>query len=278
LLAKLGEANQELYGRRKQDAAARINVLTDDARAAGGGRGAGPCLTRRRNWPCSSSRRRNWPIRRGEKIHQRAARRLGPAGGRGANYFSAGQYDKAEADYLKILQRDPNNGWCWPTWRRLNCRSRASWTTRRRTSPPPRAKSERRLQPFDSGLPEIPPGKIRRRARRVEPRGEAGSAKIRKSKIISASRWPQGPARAGGNGVAQGDSARPQLRRGAQQSRRDLPGPDAAAGRNSRAGIIKRRSTPASRAIPTWKNARRQGRAGQPAVKKWMTTGDMSPL
>jgi len=29
LLAKLGEANQELYGRRKQDAAARINVLTD---------------------------------------------------------------------------------------------------------------------------------------------------------------------------------------------------------------------------------------------------------
>jgi len=30
LLAKLGEANQELYGRRKQDAAARINVLTDE--------------------------------------------------------------------------------------------------------------------------------------------------------------------------------------------------------------------------------------------------------
>ena len=33
LLAKLGEANQELYGRRKQDAAARINVLTDEVNA-----------------------------------------------------------------------------------------------------------------------------------------------------------------------------------------------------------------------------------------------------
>src|SRR5208283_526260 len=33
LLAKLGEANQELYGRRKQDAVARINVLTDEVAA-----------------------------------------------------------------------------------------------------------------------------------------------------------------------------------------------------------------------------------------------------
>jgi len=29
IAGETGEANQELYGRRKQDAAARINVLTD---------------------------------------------------------------------------------------------------------------------------------------------------------------------------------------------------------------------------------------------------------
>ena len=91
LLAKLGEANQELYGRRKQDAVARINVLTDEvaalrARLAVDEAQVVPYTPEELALFKQPAPQLASP-RRGEKIHQGTARRLGPTGGRGAALF-----------------------------------------------------------------------------------------------------------------------------------------------------------------------------------------------
>ena len=180
LLAKLGEANRELYGRRKQDAAARINVLTDEvnalrARLAVDEAQVIPYTPEELalfKQPAPQLANRDAEKKSIKELPGGAAQLVAEA----QHYFSAGQYDKAEDDYRKFCSAMKTTDWCWPTWQRLKW-NRASWLMRKNTSPPPLLKSERCLQPFDSGLPEIPPGKIRRRARRVEPRGEAGSPK-----------------------------------------------------------------------------------------------------
>jgi Flp pilus assembly protein TadD len=114
LLAKLGEANQELYGRRKQDAAARINVLTDEVNALR----ARLAVDEAQVIPYTPEElalfRQPAPQLANRDAQRKSIKEL-PGGAaqlvaEAQNYFSARQYDKAEDDYQKILQRDENNG------------------------------------------------------------------------------------------------------------------------------------------------------------------------
>jgi Flp pilus assembly protein TadD len=114
LLAKLGEANRELYGRRKQDAAARINVLTDEvytlrARLAVDEAQVIPYTPEELalfKQPAPQLANRNAEKKSIKELPGGAAQLVAEA----QNYFSTRQYDKAEDDYQKILQRDENNG------------------------------------------------------------------------------------------------------------------------------------------------------------------------
>ena len=114
LLAKLGEANQELYGRRKQDAAARINVLTDEVDALR----ARLAVDEAQVIPYTPEElalfKQPAPQLASPDAEKKSIKEL-PGGSaqlvaEAQHYFSAGQYDKAEDDYQKILQRDENNG------------------------------------------------------------------------------------------------------------------------------------------------------------------------
>ena len=114
LLAKLGEANRELYGSRKQDAAARINVLTDEvnalrARLAVDEAQVVPFTPEELAWFKPSTPQlanRNLEKKSIKELPGGAAQLVAEA----QHYFSARQYDKAEDDYQKILQHDENNG------------------------------------------------------------------------------------------------------------------------------------------------------------------------
>ena len=114
LLAKLGEANRELYGRRKQDAAARINVLTDEVNALR----ARLAMDEAQIVPYTPEEmalfKQSAPQLANRDAEKKSIKEL-PGGAaqlvaEAQHYFSAGQYDKAEDDYQKILQRDENNG------------------------------------------------------------------------------------------------------------------------------------------------------------------------
>ena len=114
LLAKLGEANQELYGRRKQDAAARINVLTDEVNALR----ARLAVDEAQVIPYTPEElalfKQSAPQLASRNAEKKSIKEL-PGGAaqlvaEAQNYFSARQYDKAEDDYQKILQHDENNG------------------------------------------------------------------------------------------------------------------------------------------------------------------------
>ncbi|MGO9585272.1 MAG: tetratricopeptide repeat protein [Limisphaerales bacterium] len=114
LLAKLGEANQELYGRRKQDAVARINVLTDEVAALR----ARLAVDEAQVVPYTPEElalfKPSAPQLANRNAEKKSIREL-PGGAaqlvaEAQNYFSARQYDKAEDDYQKILQHDENNG------------------------------------------------------------------------------------------------------------------------------------------------------------------------
>jgi tetratricopeptide (TPR) repeat protein len=114
LLAKLGEANQELYGRRKQDAAARINVLTDEVNALR----ARLAVDEAQVIPYTPEElalfKQPAPQPSNRDAQRKSIKEL-PGGSaqlvaEAQHYFSAGQFDKAEDDYQKVLQRDENNG------------------------------------------------------------------------------------------------------------------------------------------------------------------------
>jgi Flp pilus assembly protein TadD len=114
LLAKLGEANQELYGRRKQDAAARINVLTDEVNALR----ARLAVDEAQVIPYTPEElalfKQPAPQLANRDAQKKSIKEL-PGGSaqlvaEAEHYFSARQFDKAEDDYQKILQRDENNG------------------------------------------------------------------------------------------------------------------------------------------------------------------------
>jgi tetratricopeptide (TPR) repeat protein len=114
LLAKLGEANQKLYGRRKPDAAARINVLTDEVNALR----SRLAVDEAQVIPYSPEElalfKQPAPQLANRDAGKKSIREL-PGGAaklvaEAQHYFSTGQFDKAEDDYKKILQRDENNG------------------------------------------------------------------------------------------------------------------------------------------------------------------------
>jgi tetratricopeptide (TPR) repeat protein len=113
LLAKLGEANKELYGRKKQEAAARISELTDEiktlrARLAVDEAQAVPYA------PEELALFKQPPPQLANPDAEKKSINELPAGSaelvaEAQTYFSAKEYDKAAEDYRKILQRDENN-------------------------------------------------------------------------------------------------------------------------------------------------------------------------
>jgi len=114
LLAKLGEANQALYGSRKQGAAARINDLTDEVNALR----ARLAVDEAQVIPYTPEElalfKTPAPLLADRNAQKKSVQEL-PGGAaelvaEAQHYFSAGQYDKAEDDYQKILQHDQNNG------------------------------------------------------------------------------------------------------------------------------------------------------------------------
>ena len=113
LLAKLGEANKQLYGRNKQDTAARINQMADEIQTLR----ARLAVDESQAVPYSAEElamfKQSPPPLANPNAEKKSIKEL-PAGSgelvaEAQSYFAAKQYDKAEEDYRKILQRDENN-------------------------------------------------------------------------------------------------------------------------------------------------------------------------
>ena len=114
LLAKLGKANEELYGRKKQDAAAQIAELTDEVNVLR----ARLAVDEARAVPYTPEElalfKQPAPPMANPNAEKKSIREL-PAGAaalvaEAQKYFAARQYEKAEDDYLQILRHDENNG------------------------------------------------------------------------------------------------------------------------------------------------------------------------
>jgi cytochrome c-type biogenesis protein CcmH/NrfG len=114
LLAKLGKANEELYGHKKQDAAARIAELTDEVNVLR----ARLAVDEARAVPYTPEElalfKQNVPLPANPEAEKKSIREL-PGGtatlvAEAQKYFTDKQYDKAEDDYLHILRHDQNNG------------------------------------------------------------------------------------------------------------------------------------------------------------------------
>jgi tetratricopeptide (TPR) repeat protein len=114
LLAKLGAANKELYGSRKQNAAARISQLTDEVQTLR----ARLALAEAKPVPYTPEElallQPSAPRLADRNAQKKSIKEL-PGGAaqlvaEAQHYFSTRQYDKAEDEYLKILQHDQNNG------------------------------------------------------------------------------------------------------------------------------------------------------------------------
>jgi tetratricopeptide (TPR) repeat protein len=114
LLAKLGKANKELYGHKKQDAAAQIAELTDEVSVLR----ARLAVDEARAVPFTPEElalfKQPAPPVANPNAEKKSIREL-PGGtatlvAEAQKYFAARQYDKAEDDYLQILRHDENNG------------------------------------------------------------------------------------------------------------------------------------------------------------------------
>ncbi|MGD0745519.1 MAG: tetratricopeptide repeat protein [Verrucomicrobiota bacterium] len=114
LLAKLGKANEELYGRKKQDAAAQIVELTDEVNVLR----ARLAVDEARAVPYTPAElalfKQPAPPMANPNAEKKSIREL-PGGAatlvaEAQKYFADKQYDKAEDDYRRILQHDENNG------------------------------------------------------------------------------------------------------------------------------------------------------------------------
>jgi tetratricopeptide (TPR) repeat protein len=113
LLGKLGTANKALYGAKKQSAVARIDELTDQintlrARLAVDEAQAVPYSTEE-----LALFKQAAPLLANSDAEKKSISEL-PSGSAelvaaAQSYFSAKQFDKAEANYLQILQRDEKN-------------------------------------------------------------------------------------------------------------------------------------------------------------------------
>jgi tetratricopeptide (TPR) repeat protein len=113
LLQKLGDANLEIYGSKKQNAASQINSLADQVNALR----ARLAVDEAQVIPYSAVEltlfKQSAPKLADPDAEKKAISEL-PAGSavlvaQAQKHFAAGQYDQAENDYLQILQRDPNN-------------------------------------------------------------------------------------------------------------------------------------------------------------------------
>jgi tetratricopeptide (TPR) repeat protein len=114
LLAKLGTANAELYGRKKQDAAAQIAELTDEVNVLR----ARLAVDEARAVPYTPEElalfKQPAPPVANPNAGKKSIKEL-PGGtatlvAEAQHYFADRQYDKAEDDYLQILRHDENNG------------------------------------------------------------------------------------------------------------------------------------------------------------------------
>jgi tetratricopeptide (TPR) repeat protein len=113
LLGKLGEANKQLYGRKKQDAVARIDELTDQITTLR----ARLAVDEAQTIPYTPEElalfKQSTPLLANPDAEKKSISEL-PAGSAelvaaAQSYFSAKQFDKAEENYLQILQRDEKN-------------------------------------------------------------------------------------------------------------------------------------------------------------------------
>jgi tetratricopeptide (TPR) repeat protein len=115
LLARLGDANQKLYGSKGQNAAAQIDALAqqvDTLRAR-------IAVDEAQSIPYTPEElalfKQSAPqLTANPNAEKKSVRDL-PTGAaslvaEAQNYFSAGEYGKAEADYQQILRQDENNG------------------------------------------------------------------------------------------------------------------------------------------------------------------------
>lgn len=114
LLAKLGEANSRLYKKSKGDAVARINDLADEVSTLR----ARLAVDEAQPVPYSDDElamlREPAPAQADPDTEEKSIKEM-PAGSaqlvaEAQSYFAAQQYDKAAADYQKILEHDQNNG------------------------------------------------------------------------------------------------------------------------------------------------------------------------
>ena len=114
LLAKLGKANEELYGHKKQDAAAQIAELTDEVNVLR----ARLAVDEARAVPYTPEElalfKQPAPTAANPDAEKKSIREL-PGGtatlvAEAQKYFADKQYDQAEDDYLQILRHDENNG------------------------------------------------------------------------------------------------------------------------------------------------------------------------
>jgi tetratricopeptide (TPR) repeat protein len=113
LLAKLGAANKQVHGTKKADVAAQLDQMTDQVR------------TLRERLAVAEAQPSPYTPEElallkpaGPQLETGAAQKKSvkqlPAGSaalvaEAQSFFTAGQFDRAEADYLKILQSDENN-------------------------------------------------------------------------------------------------------------------------------------------------------------------------
>lgn len=139
LLAKLGRANEELYGRNKQDAAAQISELGDEVNVLR----ARLAVDEARAVPYSPEElalfREPAPPVANPDAEKKSIREL-PGGtatlvAEAQKYFSDRQYDKAEDDYWVFCGTTKTTGWCWQTSRPLKS-SKTSSTMPKNTSGP----------------------------------------------------------------------------------------------------------------------------------------------
>jgi tetratricopeptide (TPR) repeat protein len=114
LLAKLGEANKEIYGHKKQDVAARVDQLTDQVATLRARLAADETQV----VPYSDEElalfKQTAPTLPGPEAQKKSIKEL-PAGSmefvvEAQHYFAAHKFDEAAQDYLKILEHDQNNG------------------------------------------------------------------------------------------------------------------------------------------------------------------------
>jgi tetratricopeptide (TPR) repeat protein len=113
LLAKLGEANRRLYGTKKQDLVAQMDQLTDQIRTLRERLAVAEASPVPYTPEELALLKQATPQLAAGDAQKKSVKQL-PAGSAAVvaeaqSFFSAGQFDRAEADYLKILPQDENN-------------------------------------------------------------------------------------------------------------------------------------------------------------------------